>query len=156
VKPGDRLVCAFIDSFEIGHQFRSWYLHVTVVPWFRLEQPSDKLATEFEQSLRGVASFKVLMDDETRFGRNKLVNLVAQPTPFMEVEKRVRSVLKPHGAWLVDETTKVARAYRPHVTEQASGRLHAGDSFECDRLYIVEQKGGYKEITAIIQLAQPS
>jgi len=34
--PGDRLICAFVSERKVGATFRLWPLHVTIVPWFRL------------------------------------------------------------------------------------------------------------------------
>jgi hypothetical protein len=81
------------------------------------------------------------------------VNLVEQPTPFMEVEKQVREVLKEHDSWIVDETTQRKRSYRPHVTEQKNERLYQSDTFTCGQLYIVEQKGNFKQVISVIKLS---
>jgi 2'-5' RNA ligase len=155
MQPGDRLVCAFVKPLEKGAEFKDWPLHVTIVPWFRTEASSDELTEEFGQTLAGISAFDVEIDGETRFGRNKLVNLVAQPTPFMDVEMQVRGILKSHDAWIADETTKRTRSYRPHVTEQKTERLHKGDTFVCAGLYLVEQLGGTKQATELINFKNP-
>jgi len=152
MQPGDRLVCAFVDQAEEGGQFKDWPLHVTVVPWFRIETGIQLLDSEIKDKLEDINPFHVIMGDETTFGRHKTVNLVACPTPFTEIEEQVRSLLKSHKAWLVDETTKRRRDYQPHVTAQESARLYRGDTFICANLYIVEQKGDHKEVIAKIGL----
>jgi 2'-5' RNA ligase len=152
MKPGDRLVCAFVEKFDPGYEFKEWPLHVTIVPWFRIEATSRELTRQFEQVITPMASFEIVIDGTARFGRNKLVNLVLEPSPLTEVEKRVRGVLKERQAWLVDETTKRHHAFRPHVTTQKSARLNESDHFRCDRLYIVEQKGDHKLINTLVML----
>ena len=152
MRPGDRLVCAFVDQLDKDDQFIDWPLHVTIVPWFRIDISSDKLAGELADSLCDFKSFQVVIGDETKFGHDKTVNLVAQPTPLLEIEERVRTAIKRHAAWLVDETTKRQREYRPHVTAQKHARLYRGDTLICDTFYIVEQMGDYKKVVAKVDL----
>jgi 2'-5' RNA ligase len=152
MQPGDRLVCAFVQPLQAGDTFKQWPLHVTVVPWFRSDLSSDDLAGRLEGQLQDSEPFEVVMDGEVHFGRNKLVNLVVQPTPFTKIEEQVRGVIKSHGAWIVDESTKAKRAFRPHVTAQKDERLQQADTFVCGQLYVVEQKGGIKQIVEVVEL----
>ncbi|HSX45544.1 MAG TPA: 2'-5' RNA ligase family protein [Candidatus Saccharimonadia bacterium] len=152
MKPGDRLVCAFVESPDEGAEFKDWPLHVTVVPWFRIKDRSGALATEIHDKLEIRTPFHVVIGDETEMGHSKTVNLVGCPTHFTEIEEQVRDILKAHDAWLVDETTKKPRDYRPHVTAQKDDRLYRGDTFICEALFIVEQKGGHKKVVAKIGL----
>ncbi|MDB5164751.1 MAG: hypothetical protein JWL89_377 [Candidatus Saccharibacteria bacterium] len=153
--PGDRLVCAFTTQHRVGDRFTEWPLHVTIVPWFRLALESEDLAKELEQALAGIKSFQVVLVGASQFGhsKGKTAHLVQLPTSFIQIEQIVRDGLKRHGAWLVDETTRLRRDYRPHVTNQKSEQTQMGATFMCDRLYIVEQKGGYKEVVATVELA---
>jgi 2'-5' RNA ligase len=148
MQPGDRLVCAFVNKLSVGAEFKQWPLHVTVVPWFRTEVSTDVLSKEINKVLSDINPFEVRIDHEAVFGRDKTVNLIQQPTPFNDIEAAIRSLLKKRGVWLVDETTKKKRSYQPHVTAQKELRLHEGDGFWCDRLYVVEQKGEHKAIEA--------
>lgn len=86
--------------------------------------------------------------------KNRPATLIAQPTPFTTVEQKARNYLHQKRAWLVDETTKRRHAFRPHVTAQAESRLIPGKIFTCDRLYIVEQMGNYKEVVGEIELSE--
>ena len=150
MQPGDRLVCVFVSEPPL--EFKDWPLHVTVVPWFRTDLTSAELADELQSRLSGYKGFQAVMGDEAAFGHHKTVNLVAQPTPLIEIEEQVRTALKQHHAWLVDETTKRGREYRPHVTAQKTGRLYRGDCFVVNKLYIIEQKGGLKKIVDLTNL----
>src|SRR6185437_17165171 len=102
--PSDRLLCVFVEHLNQGDQFTEWPLHVTVVPWFRVDMASDKLAAEFCDNICDFKSFQVVMGDETKFGRGKTVNLVALPTLFTEIEEQVSMVLERHDAWRADKT----------------------------------------------------
>jgi|GEM_PF-592764 len=145
--PGDRLICAFVENRPVGVQFKHWFLHVTIVPWFRLEEPSDVIAQGLSRSLKSIRPFEAVADGEARFRsrQNSPVTLLQQPTPFTEIEQKVRAYFHKKRALLVDETTKKHYEFRPHVTAQGDEGLKFGDMFWCDRLYIVEQKGDYQQ-----------
>jgi 2'-5' RNA ligase len=151
--PGDRLICAFVERQEVGTQFRHWFLHVTIVPWFRLDDSSAVITSGLTEALQQITQFEAVADSEARFGpRKRRVSLLRQPTPLSGIEGKVRTYLHKKRAWLVDATTKRHYGFRPHVTMQGEQELALGEAFWCDRLYIVEQKGDYKEIVSAIKL----
>lgn len=61
-------------------------------------------------------------------------------------------MLKDHGAWIVDETTKQRHPFTPHVTVQKSERMNEGDAIAATRLYIVSQLGGKKLVEAQVKI----
>lgn len=152
--PGDRLVCAFVEPQPVGTQFKTWLLHVTIVPWFRLEEATAVVAEGLVRALTIVGPFTAVGVGEALFGpqKNRPVRLLEPSAPFMQSEAKVRSYLHQKRAWLVDETTKRRYEFRPHVTAQGDLLLPAAVSFEIAQLYIVEQKGDYKEIVAEVRL----
>jgi 2'-5' RNA ligase len=150
---GDRLICVFVTPQTVGSCFKQWPLHITIVPWFRLKTDSSQISDGLQKSLSPFGAFEVRVGEKTRFGpkRNRPAHLL-EPGAFPELERRVRSYLHKKRAWLVDETTKVRRAYRPHITFQGDERLSEGGTVFCDRLYIVEQKGDHKTVESEIYL----
>lgn len=152
--PGDRLVCAFVEPLAAGSRFAAWPLHVTVVPWFRVALSNDEILVGLQEAVAGIHPFTVIMDGDAHFGRRgqKPVSLVVLPSSLVGIERTVRRFLKAHGAWLVDETTKRRQTYRPHVTVQGNERLQHGDEFGCDKLYVVEQLGGAKTVSVLVEL----
>lgn len=152
--PGDRLICAFVEPQIVGFQFKSWPLHVTVMPWFRLDGTSQAVAGGLSQAFKAIEPFEAVGEGVALFGpkKNRPVRLLKQPTPFAEVEAKSRNYFHKKQAWLVDETTKRRREFRPHVTNQGEHELHENDIFYCDRLFIIEQKGEHKEIAAEVLL----
>lgn len=153
--PGDRLVCALVEPLSEGATFSEWPLHVTVVPWFRVDIPTDRLASLLSSALMSVHSFEAVTDGTAHFGRGgkKLVHLIAVPSPFWDIEHRVRELLHRQQAWTVDETTKKLWPYQPHVTNQPSAQAREGQIFAVDELYIIEQQGGQKVVAAKVTLA---
>jgi len=152
--PGDRLICAFIENRPNGDTFMEWPLHATIVPWFRLDMATSELATKIMQKLSAIEPFMVTVGGEAGFGHRgrKVVNLIETPSPLETIERLARRLLHDHDAWLVDETTKRQHGFRPHVTRQKSGRVQEGGTFTIENLYIVEQKGEYKEVVGRIDL----
>src|SRR6266480_1138891 len=106
MKPGDRLICLFVNPPIVGRnvRFKEWPLHVTIVPWFRLGTSHDELALELENTLLDLTQFEAVAGPNAGFGHNKskVVSLVEPSPKFAEIEKRVRQTLKKHNAWLVD------------------------------------------------------
>jgi 2'-5' RNA ligase len=151
---GDRLIVALVRPLAVGEQFDVWPLHLTVVPWFRLGASTDEVVEGLLKDLADGSSFQVTMGEQANFGYKgrKVVRLVQLPNQIAVVEQKVRSFLKTQGAWIVDETTKVRREYRPHVTNQEDEQIEKGDKFECRALNIVEQRGEYKEVVGEIML----
>lgn len=153
MQPGDRLICALVVPRPPGYRFKDWPLHVTIVPWFRVGMSSEELAEDLRKQLVGSKPFVVAVGAEARFGykERKQVNLVAAPL-LMRLEGQTRRFLHAQEAWVVDEADQTRRGFRPHVTVQKNDRLQTGDTFQCDRLYVVAQHGGYKELEAEIIL----
>jgi hypothetical protein len=151
--PGDRLVCAFLQPKAVGAQFKTWFLHVTIVPWFRLGDSTEQIAQGLSKSVVKIQPFSAPVGEEVRMGpkRNRPAHLL-EDSSFKQIEKQVRNYLHKKRAWIVDETTKVKWPYRPHVTFQGAYHLEADDEVYCDRLFIVEQKGEFKEVVAEIGL----
>lgn len=153
--PGDRLVCAFVEPLTPGAVFAEWPLHVTVVPWFRVDIPTDRLVSLLSSTLSSVHAFDASADGTAHFGRGgkKLVHLIAAPSPFWDVEHRIRELLHRQQAWIVDETTRKRRTYQPHITNQQGTQAHDGQAVQVNNLYIIEQQGSHKVVAGKVALA---
>lgn len=152
--PGDRLVCAFVENQPVGTQFKTWLLHVTIVPWFRLDEAVDAIEQGLKQAMYGIKPFDVTTDGEALFGprKNRPVRLLLPTGQLEQIETKARTYLRKERAFLIDETTKKPYSFRPHVTAQNGFLLPEGTMFRIDRLYIVQQKGDYKEIVNEVTL----
>jgi 2'-5' RNA ligase len=152
--PNDRLVCAFIEPQAIGARFKTWLLHVTIVPWFRTSASSESITSGLSRAVTSIHPFEAVADGEVNLGprKNRPARLLRQPTPFTQIEAKVRAYLHKRRSFLVDETTKQKHEFRPHVTVQAGSSLDSDATFWCDRLYIVEQRGEYKEVVSEVVL----
>lgn len=152
--PGDRLICAFVYQVPVGRQFTRWLLHITIVPWFRLDETPEQLSEGIRRALTTIKPFEALAGEIVMFGpqKNRPARLIEPTQSLKEIERKTRNYLHKKRAWLVDETTKKQHLFRPHVTVQGKSGLNAHQNFEVNKLYIVEQKGNYKKIVAEITL----
>lgn len=151
--PGDRMVCAFVNKQSMSSKFKDWPLHITIVPWFRLNISSSKLAKELKEHYIGSKAFQVTVLEETllEYKEYKIINLVAAPE-LKILEGQTRRLLHALKTWIVDEADKTRNGFRPHVTALSSGRVYEGDNFQCNYLYIVSQHGDYKKVDSVIKL----
>lgn len=149
-------MCAFVEPQTVGTQFKTWLLHVTIVPWFRLDDGSAAIARGLEKALQTITPFEVIADGEALFGpkKNRPVRLLQASEPLAQTEAKVRTYLHKKRAFLLDETTRKHYSFRPHVTMQGDLLLPEGTVFHINQLYIVEQKGDYKEIVSEIRLGK--
>lgn len=153
MRPGDRLICALVEPLGVGRRFQGWPLHVTVIPWFRLGDDTERLAAGLRQAFTGIPPFESAVRGVTRLGPNKdRVAHLLEPALYPELESRARRYLHKKRAWLADETTRTRRPYLPHVTFQGDDHLEGGDSIYCDRVYIVAQEGDTKLVAGEIAL----
>ncbi len=152
---GDRLICAFVEPQTAGVQFKTWLLHVTIVPWFRLHEDTSVLAQGIERAMYSIVPFNVTTGDVAQFGprKNRPVRLLLPTEQLEYIESKTRDYLHKKRAFLIDETTKKPYSFRPHVTAQGGFLLPEHARLHIDRLYIVEQKGDYKEIVSEIMLS---
>src|SRR5665647_80127 len=97
--PGDRLICALVNNQPVGTVFKDWPLHITIVPWFRLDMSSSQLAERLQKHYIGSRAFQVTVENESQLGykKRKLVNLVAAPE-LMKLEGQTRRLLHAHKA----------------------------------------------------------
>lgn len=153
--PGDRLICTFVEPQTVGLQFKTWLLHVTIVPWFRLYEVTSIIVQGLGRAMYDIEPFDVMTGAEAYFGprKNRSVRLLLPTEQLERIEMKVRDYLHKKRAFLVDETTKKPYRFRPHVTAQNGFLLPENARLRIDRLYIVEQKGDYKEIVSEIELS---
>lgn len=144
MEPGDRLICCLVKPFIARASFSSWPLHITIVPWFRVNVDSGQLVSELP--LDRFLPFRVILGNESRLGANKPVTLIKLPSELTEIEAETRTYLHDKGAWLADETTKKAHSFLPHLTWQKG--VKPVENFSITEIQIVQQAGDNKVVVA--------
>jgi 2'-5' RNA ligase len=146
MQPGDIFVGVFVDKHAVGMKFTQWPLHVTLVSWSRPGGDSNlsTLRSQLKKKLRETKPFTAITSNEEWLAGGKvLVNLVTPKEEFEGLYDAIKQTEILAGFRFV---STLHPSYVPHVTVQPSERLHEGDEFTADRLYIIEQKGEYKEV----------
>ncbi|MGH7237323.1 MAG: hypothetical protein ACREGF_02195 [Candidatus Saccharimonadales bacterium] len=149
MKPGDRLICCLVRPLASGASFSDWPLHITIVPWFRINVVSSRLVNEL--SLNKFLPFKVTLGSESSLGVNKPVTLIKLPSALTEIEAVIHNYLHDKGAWLVDETTKEPHSFLPHITWQKGVKPAGG--FRIAEIQLMQQTGGSKMVVAAWRVA---
>jgi len=138
------MVCHMLEEAPEGHQFSNWPLHLTVIPWFRVEEealPSTLLA--IEETAKRVGSFAVRTKGNAWYGPKDDV-------PVTEVEDTTSRLAKLHhgllqsiqdGGGTVIDLTYTGANYSPHVslTEDSRG-LQPGQVLELSNITVVEKR----------------
>ncbi|HSX47793.1 MAG TPA: 2'-5' RNA ligase family protein [Patescibacteria group bacterium] len=152
--PGDRLICLFIEDYLVGDTFTNWPLHITIVPWFRSEISDEIITKGLLKVTNNSSVLSLKVGEEKLFGskKNKPVNIIESSQDLINIESRVRKIIKLNSSWIVDETTKQKRTFTPHITVQNSERLHEGDNIDLNKIFIVKQLGDYKEVVGKAEL----
>ncbi|MDB5186335.1 MAG: hypothetical protein JWL85_858 [Candidatus Saccharibacteria bacterium] len=151
MRPSDLLICCFVRPYAPGDTFKEWPLHVTIIPWINGDRSPEELAQALAEALTGIKPFEVVVGPEAwRNRQRRLVNLIVEPTPFTEVYEIAKKVVGQLGFRFL---TKLHSPFKPHISAQKGERLHEGDTFICNAVYIIEQKGSYKEIVGKVRLS---
>lgn len=138
---GDLLVVNFIGPMQVGAQFErtrhEWPLHITMAPWFYLEDTETLSA-----ALNGVAdsadAFEVEVGGEELFGleRDVAVNVVIPQSAEMLLHRAIVSAIRDAGGVFRDERW-IGQSHRPHITHHDDNRRYEGDVELFDNFHLV-------------------
>lgn len=149
--PGDRLVCLFIGD-KPKNKFTHWPLHLTLVPWFRLNLQSPELVNLLHRKLINLKPMTLTYMGRSLLGNKRNVTMIEATPKLNQLEKIIRQTLKEAEAWLVDESTRKKRNFLPHVTDQKNISFPTNEPIICQRVFLVEQFGRYKQVVGFFDL----
>ncbi len=122
-------------EFMVGH----WPLHTTLVANFALDlsgsQLPNKLTTLFAQH----QPLQTIATEDDYFGPERQVHvtrLMRTPELASLHNQTVALIRNCHGVF--DEPHYLEDGYKPHVTVQADGRVHAGDPVRISTITLVD------------------
>ncbi|HSH56295.1 MAG TPA: 2'-5' RNA ligase family protein [Candidatus Limnocylindrales bacterium] len=139
---GDTILVLFIEPQEPGYTFErkrlEWPLHITLIPWFRVPDPSTLdgiLETVAVQS----RPFDAVVGMEAAFGGRKevLVNVLADPALAQHLHLNLKRALDGVGANYQSERF-TGDNYKPHITHHGDRRRHEGDRLAVRNFYLVK------------------
>jgi 2'-5' RNA ligase len=120
-------------------EFVVWPLHITVVPWFpvedeaRLDKLIGKIASAFE-------AFVVNVGNTEMFGAKKdlAVSLVEPSTQLEDLHQAVYHSLEKNG-FHIHQKDFLGQNYRPHITHQGKNRPTGGEELIVSSISLVRQ-----------------
>lgn len=138
---GAFVVVAFVRPATAGYTFpRSrWPLHITLAR-FDTREPAESVSGRVGPALSGCLGFDVHIGADALFGRGGSV-----PVSLVEPEPRLQLLHDSLLDALGDEVHLLSpqhlrENFRPHVSHQAEGRLHAGDTVQVGRAALVDMR----------------
>lgn len=150
MQPRDLLVGVFIEKFDVGDTFEEWPLHVTLVPWFRLETAKEQFIRKLKKELAPIKPFTDTAGEREIFSKREAN--VLDKRKWQTLHEAVLACVYNTAEPAARQFRFVAEAFQPHVTVQPDGGLRAGESVEADVVYVVEQRGDYKQVVETINL----
>ena len=135
----DQLVCALVHELAVGETFEDWPLHVTIVPWFKPRVGEAVLLGHLAQAVKDQLAFSATVGKDAYFGA-KAVSLMQQIPHWQRIQEAAFAVVG-EDAVPTAPYNFVGSNFKPHMTVQKDLRLHPGDTFVCDALYVIEHTG---------------
>jgi len=136
------MIAHFVDPIDSGRQFDTWPLHITLMPWFRM----NELAAEekLEEAARDMRSFQLALG-ETAVKTLGNIELFGQ-----NIDIPARRIVEPtslgvmHGRLLgefynkLEDVKYVAGNYSPHVTIRENNDPGIGAKIKVDKISLIE------------------
>jgi 2'-5' RNA ligase len=127
-----------------------WPLHVTLVPPFETELDAEGVAALIPR----VPPIPVTGAAHERFGAHRTVpvTVLRHSPPLLALHTAVVEALEREGVTVRDQR-HIRDGYRPHVTDQRTGRLHPGERTLLTELSVVARAPhGLRRVAARIPL----
>jgi hypothetical protein len=132
-----------LSPLQVGDEFRraDWPPHVTLIPPFSADAPAAAILVAIGTAAEGHAALSATGEARAGFGRRGAVPVttVTPVEPFRALHLSVLAAIDrflPHGTRL----SHVGPDYRPHVTDQATGRLEPGTSVILRQLAVIDMR----------------
>lgn len=146
--PGSSILVSFIEKQSEGMRFQrrrnSWPLHITLVPWFRVDNEQG-LEAALSKVANATLPFTLRIGQELLFGANAdvPVNIIADQAKVVELHKALWSAVTAEGADVVSRRW-IGESFRAHITQHDSkgGNLTPGEAVAVDSLNIVHLQEG--------------
>lgn len=147
-----------LDDLQVGSTFKHWALHVTMVPWFVVDDVEEAdLFTSFRNEFTGSKGFEIEVGATEYFGPKQDI-AVAVLEPYEELQVVHQRTLKwlfdnLHARWAVKQAY-VGKDFKPHITQRRE-TVAQGKVVHFDKLSLVRakrQEDWQREIAAEVEL----
>ena len=150
-------ISLFLDDMQVGDNFQSGLLHITIVPWFVSDQPDEQLVKSFISEFSTARMFDLLVGKNVKFGpkKNVAVNLIRYSAELTDLHTRALAWFdKILARWAV-KNPYVADKYVPHIRRRRGTKLVEADQLSVRYLYLIEaarQEDNLRTVAARVEL----
>lgn len=130
------VVVALIHPMNMGDVFESWPLHMTLVPWFTLD--NKRLFMDDAQKLAKRYSRIDSVVGEVRQWGNLSVNVLERTPRLHSLHIDLLQLVRSHGQLKVREQY-TGEHYTPHITHQKYTSVMKGEHVVISSIYLVEK-----------------
>ena len=152
----EHLIVIPLEPLKTGEQFIEWPLHITIVPWFGVE---ESRAQELDDLLLEIASRHLPI--EAKVGRVAMfgahhdisVNLI-QPNPALDVlHQDVFDSLEKCG-FAIHQKEWLDENYKPHIAWQGGKHCAEGQEMQIAKFALIKQTRQKVTGTMVKELAK--
>lgn len=143
------VIVSFLEeNFPAKFSARAWPLHVTIVRPFVCEKFPEEVLEELRSIAADHKAIPTVGVSKQLFGVEKNVPVVElEKTPELQaLHERILS--KP---W-VELVPPLFQEFRPHVSEQASGKVYVGTEVVVRSISLIQYSGINREVVGTFQL----
>jgi hypothetical protein len=138
------MVCHMLEKAPEGFQFSEWPLHLTVVPWFRVEEGALlNTLLAIEATAKKVGSFAIKAKGDAWYGPKGDVPVTeVEDTTGGKLVKLHLGLLQgiQHSGGTILDLTYTGESYSPHVSLTKNGSsLQRDRVIHCSNITVVEK-----------------
>jgi 2'-5' RNA ligase len=132
------LIVYLLEQLPKGLDFGRWPLHITIVPWFEIEDPA-KAAEILKQVCQTHKPFWATVGPTALFGsKNNLpVHTISNPNSLVSLHKELTYLLEAANAKFPNDKN-LGKNYIPHITKKSFGKVQQGYRIDIDKIHLVE------------------
>ena len=154
------MVCHMIEEAPEGYQFSTWPLHLTVIPWVRLEKEAlAKTILAIEETAKRVGSFAIKSNGNAWYGPNidiSVTEVTDVTGKLTELHNELVHEIQVKRGDIVN-LTYIGDNYSPHISVTKDGKSIENDQIlKCSSITLVrkiQRKAENKQVIKVISLA---
>ncbi len=129
------MLAVLLERKEAGNEFGRWPLHVTLIPWFKLEKPVQELSASIQHLLDTFQQFSVKVGSQKQWGRNTVFTI---NSPALHALHNGLLQLINQEANITAPMRFVGEDFQPHITQKAYATVQPGFSVTIKKIYLIE------------------
>ena len=143
------ITCAFVDDYAVGDELLDWPLHITLVPWFFVDN-MRQFQDDLVQHVADIHRIPVTVGEQRTWGPN-VVNVIQRSAPLHELHARLLHLITSSGELLINQQY-TGLNYTPHITHQKSLSAQPGDNVTIGTVYIIKKDTARRAKTVIARV----